>query len=144
MLKRLSIAAVAVAAISACSAGTDPAVPALDGQWSTGHTAIGVDFGISLSWTEKHVVGNGNYIAFPPSAQCGSAQVTGQGAVALTATRSSSSDVHGQMTFANGTPLTYEGTLTNTAEPGFERIEGSIVAPDGTQCALTLFHALVP
>jgi hypothetical protein len=144
MPRRLYRFAVAVAALAACSGGTDPAVTALDGEWSTGHTAIGVEFGISLTWTQKLVAGSGSYIVFPPSAQCGSAQVNGQGTVVLSATRSSSSEVHGQMTFANGTPLTYQGTLTNTAQAGFERVEGFLVAADGTQCALTLFHALVP
>jgi hypothetical protein len=144
MLKRLYPIVGAIAACTACSAGTDPAVTALDGEWSTGHTVIGVEFGISLSWTQKLVAGSGSYIVFPPTAQCGSAQITGQGTVALAATRSSSNEVHGQLTFANGTPLTYQGTLTNTAQAGFERVEGFLVAADGTQCALTLFHALVP
>jgi len=131
-------------ALSACSAATDPAVRALDGEWSTGHTVIGLEFGIALSWTQKLVVGTGSYIVFPPSAQCGSVQVAGQGTVTLDATRSSSSDVHGHMTFGNGTPLEYEGTLTNTAQPGFERVDGALIAADGTRCPLTLFHAAIP
>ena len=143
MRKRLYPIVGAIAACAACSAGTDPAVRALDGEWSTGHTVIGVEFGISLSWTQQLVAGSGSYIVFPP-AQCGSAQIAGQGTVVLAATRSSSNEVHGQMTFANATPLAYQGTLTNTAQAGFERVEGFLVAPDGTQCALTLFHALVP
>jgi hypothetical protein len=144
MLRRVHRLAGAVVVLTACSAATDPAVKALDGEWSTGHTVIGLEFGISLSWTQKLVVGSGSYIVFPPSAQCGSAQVNGQGTVVLSATRSSSDEVHGQLTFANGTPLAYNGTLTNTAQAGFERIEGFLVAADGTQCALTLFHALIP
>src|SRR5215831_14420571 len=144
MPKRFSPVVGALVACAACAAGTDPAVKALDGEWSSGHTVIGLEFGISLSWTQKLVVGSGSYIVFPPSAQCGSAQITDPGSVALAATRSSSSEVQGHMTFANGTPLVYEGTLANTSQPGFERIDGSLTAADGTRCALTLFHAAVP
>ena len=134
----------AVVALSACSAATDPAVKALDGEWSTGHTVMGLEFGISLSWTQRLVVGSGFYVVFPPSAQCGSVQVTGQGTVALAATRSSSGDVHGHVTFGNGAPVAYGGTLTNTAQPGFERVDGFLTADDGTQCPLALFHAAIP
>ena len=144
MLKRPYSLVAVVVALSACSAGTDPAVTALDGEWSTGHTVIGLEFGISLSWTRTLVVGGGSYIVFPPSAQCGSIQVSGQGTVALAATRSSSSDVHGHMTLGNAAPLEYEGTLSNTAQPGFERVDGFLIGADGTQCPLTLFHAAIP
>jgi hypothetical protein len=144
MLKRPYPLVVAFFACAACSAGTDPAVKALDGEWSSGHTVMGLEFGIALSWTQKFVVGAGSYIVFPPSAQCGSAQIAGPGTVALAATRSPSSEIQGHVTFANGTPLVYEGTLTNMARPGFERIDGFLIAADGTQCALTLFHAAIP
>lgn len=144
MQKRFFVILGAVAALTACSRGTDPAATALDGEWSTGHTAIGLEFGISLSWTEKHVVGTGSYIAFPPSPPCGPLQVTGQGTVGFTASRMASSEVQGQMTFGSGPPLPYQGTLTNTAQPGFERVEGSLIGQDGTQCTLWLYHALIP
>ena len=147
MRTRLYLLFASLALVTACSAATDPAVPALDGPWSSGHTLIGLNMAVNLTWTRDHVVGSGSYGALPPPVHCGTTAIPDANTLTLAATRPSSTEIRGQVTLGNGagTPLAYQGALIASAQnAGFERIEGFLIAPDGTECALTLFHGLVP
>jgi len=130
---------------AACTGGVGPAERALDGPWSTGVTTIGLIMGMNLTWTRDQVVGSGSYSALGDGARCGTTTIAGTSSVAFAAARRGSSDVRGQLTFGGGAPIEYDGTLDDSQpSPGFARLNGTLVAADGTRCALTLFQGSVP
>jgi len=130
---------------AACSDAVGPAERALDGPWSTGHTTTGFDMAVNLTWTRDHVAGSGSYSAAADGARCGTTAIAGASSVTFAAARRGSSDVHGQVTFGGGAQIEYDGTLNDAQQsPGFARINGTLIAADGTRCSLTLFQGFVP
>jgi hypothetical protein len=129
----------------ACSDTLSPEDRSLDGPWSTGHLTFGLDMAVNLTWTNADVSGSGSYAAFDPGVQCGTATIAGSNTVAFTATRPTSREIRGQMTFGAGPRFQFQGTLTVDAQhPGFASIDGHLIAADGTQCALPLRQGLIP
>jgi hypothetical protein len=142
---------VSIAVAVACSDAVGPEERRLDGPWSTGHALIGVSPGrelgmaLNLSWTRDGVTGSGGYSAPDPAIRCGTASIAGQGTAVFAAMRPSRTEIRGQLTFGEGPPIAYQGTLIDTQSvAGFARVQGVLLAPDGTECGLTLLQGLVP
>lgn len=146
MQRRVTVAfAVLLTLTFACSDSVGPEERALDGPWSTGHALIGLGMALNLTWTRDRVSGSGGFSVPSPNIHCGTATISGAGTVVLTATRSSRTDIRGELKFGDGPPITYQGTLIDTLSvSGFARVQGDLVGPDGTRCGLTLFQGLVP
>src|SRR6185437_5260285 len=118
---------------TACSDTVSPEDRSLDGPWSTGPLIIGLGMALNLTWTNGDVGGSGGYAAF------------GSGTAVLTATRPTSREIRGQMTFGTGPRFQYQGTLTvDSQHPGFASIDGNLISPDGSQCSLPLRQGLIP
>jgi hypothetical protein len=129
----------------ACSDSVSPEDQSLEGPWSTGHLIFGLGMALNLTWTDGDVSGSGGYAAFESGAPCGTATITGSGTAVLTATRPSSRDIRGQMTFGTGPRFQFQGTLTiDPQQPGFASIDGMLISADGSQCALPLRQGLIP
>jgi hypothetical protein len=126
-------------ALVACSSSTSPSLAFLDGEWSTGHQIIGLDMALNLTWSRTSVHGTGAYSAFGTGVSCGSTTIAASGAVQFSAARASGAQINGSIAFGGGTPVVYRGTLQDST-----RIQGSLVAPDGTECPLEFFRGLVP
>jgi hypothetical protein len=94
---------------------------------------------MTLTWSRDRVTGTGSVNAVPAPARCGSTVVEGLSTLTLAAARSSSTEIRGTMTIGDAITVTYQGALAGTTH-----IDGVLVAPDGTECALTLFKGLVP
>ncbi len=145
MRRAVSLLLVVLSVGTACSDGVGPQERALDGPWSSPLTTSGMAMAISLTWTHDHVNGSGAYSATDPSELCGTAIAPQNGHVVLTATRPAPGELRGQLTFGNGAPLAYEGTLIDTsASVGFAKIQGILTAANGATCGLTLFQGLIP
>src|SRR6185437_5546720 len=130
---------------TACSDTVSPEDRSLDGPWSTGPLIIGLGMALNLTWTNGDVGGSGGYAAFGSGAPCGTATITGSGTAVLTATRPTSREIRGQMTFGTGPRFQYQGTLTvDSQHPGFASIDGNLISPDGSQCSLPLRQGLIP
>jgi len=129
----------------ACSDTVNPEDESLDGPWSIGHLIFGLDMGLNPTSTDGGVGGSGGYAAFDPGVQCGTATITGLRTAVLEATRQTSRNIRGQMTFTTGPRFQFEGTLTvDQQHPGFASVDGKLIATDGTQCALPLRRGLIP
>lgn len=135
--------------VAACSSdSTSPETTSLDGAWSTGHTLVGFDMGISLTWTDKAVHGTGGYALANDSLACGTKNIAvpDNGSLTFTATRPTADHVTGSFQFENGASIPFDGAVIDSSRINgqFARIEGTIEGPDGTKCAWGLIHALVP
>ncbi len=143
----LFVAAFTIAAI-ACGDSTSPETRSLDGAWSTGHTIVGLELGLALTWTERTVHGTGGYALANDSLACGTTTpaIPGNGTVTLNATRPAVDRVSGSLQFDGGATIPFDGTVVDSSRinGSFARIEATITAPDGTKCAWGLIHALVP
>ena len=127
-------------ALAACSSSTSPSLAFLDGPWSTGHQIIGLGMALDLTWSRISVHGTGSYSAAGTAVTCGSTTIAGSGAAQFAATRvSGGAQINGSIAFGTGTPIVYKGTLKDST-----RIQGSLVAADGTECPLAFFKGLVP
>ena len=130
---------------TACSDSVGPRERALDGAWSSPLAVSGLALVLTLDWTRDHVAGSGGYGAADAGVRCGPVTIRGDTALVFTADRPSPNEIRGQMRFGSGAPIAYEGTLIDTMQvQGFARIEGALVAPDGTRCPLALFQGLIP
>ena len=139
--RRLSLVSLSFV-LAACSSGsTSPSLAFLDGPWSTGHQLIGLGMALDLTWSRITVHGTGSYSAAGTAVTCGSTTIAGSGAAQFAATRVSGAgaQINGSIAFGSGTPIVYKGTLQDST-----RIQGSLVAPDGTECPLEFFRGLVP
>ncbi|HEX4684423.1 MAG TPA: hypothetical protein VH277_17020 [Gemmatimonadaceae bacterium] len=125
-----------------CTSTTSPASRALDGEWTTpGHGCF--TLGFTLDWRDDNVSGSGGYrtdagpvgCVRPPGLQA-------FGAATVSATRPSTSTLSGTMTFDGGTRATFAGVLVDV-NGGFS-IAGTIVMPDGSAEAVTIYQGAVP
>ena len=137
--RRLTFVALSFVLAACSSASTSPSLAFLDGPWSTGHQIIGLGMALDLTWSRISVHGTGSYSAAGTSVTCGSTTIAGSGAAHFAATRVSGAQINGSIAFGSGTPIVYKGTLQDST-----RIQGSLVAPDGTECPLGFFRGLVP
>lgn len=146
MPKSLTIAVAALlSAAIACADSVGPEERALDGPWSTGPLIVGLDMALDLTWTSEHVTGSGGYSAMVSGVHCGSATISDTGTVVLSAARPSRNEIRGQMTFGAGPTFQFKGTLVDTLSfAGSAKIEGILVAADGTQCELPIRQGLIP
>ena len=135
--------------VAACGGdSTSPETASLDGAWSTGHTIVGLDMGISLTWTDRTVHGSGGYALANDTLRCGTTNIAipDNGTVTLSGTRPTPDHVSGSLQFENGASIPLDGTVIDSSRINGQiaRIDGTIQAPDGTKCGWGLFHALVP
>lgn len=135
-LRQLLTFCAGAAVIAACSSSI--IAPLTDGPWFTGHVLIGPEMSLDLTWTPNSVYGEGSYLPGPPGAICGSDTVSGSGNFSIIAGRSGNT-ITGSMKFDSGVHLGYTGTLTSPS-----RLDGFLVANDGTKCSLSFFRALIP
>ncbi|HVX38167.1 MAG TPA: hypothetical protein VHB25_01245 [Gemmatimonadaceae bacterium] len=150
MLKgRSLVAAGCLVLITACgSDSTSPQLEALNGPWSTGHTLVGLDLALSLTWTNNAVQGNGSYAIAGDTLRCGTSatSIPVNGSVTFTATRPAPDRLTGSLRFDNGASIPFDGALVDSSRINGQipRIDGEIEAADGTKCPWGLYHALVP
>ncbi len=128
-------------ALSACT-GDDvgPTEKALDGIWSTGHSLNGLELGFTLEWAKRLVRGSGNFLTVPPSTQCGNVTIAGSGTVTFAATRASPTAINGSLAFEGGPTVMFAGSIVN----GPTRVDGDLIAPDGTACPFGFVQGQVP
>jgi hypothetical protein len=126
--------------VSACSDTVSPADLALDGPWTSGHQISGLEMGLNLTWSRDRVSGTGSINAAPPSAHCGSIVIDTLTTVTLAASRLSSTEIRGTMTIGGDISVTYQGSLNSSAN----YIDASLIARDGTGCAISLSQGLIP
>ena len=125
--------------MSACSDTVSPADRALDGPWTSGHQISGLEMGLNLTWSRDRVAGTGSINGGPPPAHCGSIVIDSLTTVTLTASRPSPTEIRGTMTIGRGISVMYQGSLNST-----NRIDASLIAGDGTECAISLAQGLLP
>ena len=143
--RRILLLLPALLAAAACSDAVSPEDRSLDGPWSTGPLTIGLGMGLNLTWTQDRVSGPGSYAAFGSGAQCGSTTITGSTTLELTATRPTSREIRGQLTFGTGPRFQLQGTLIVAEQhPGFAEIDANLFAPDGTGCSMPIRQGLIP
>ena len=135
--------------IAACAGdATAPDLSSLNGDWFTGHSVNGLEAGLTLDWSARAVHGAGNYLVFDVAGHCpsGAPAPGSDGSMTFQASRPSPTQLSGSVSFDGGTPVRFEGALVDSSRinGSIPRIIGSLIADDGAECPLELFHAAVP
>lgn len=132
--------------LAAAACGSDAIAPrppsSLDGPWSSGHSVIGLNVALELTWTADSVKGTGSYAFVPTDTPfgCGGGTLPAHGTVSFAAGRAASGQIGGAFRFDNGWIPPYGGTLTADSS----RIDGAFRSIDAGSCPFTMFHGLVP